>query len=174
VCPPDEVLLEHDLRGGLEITPRRRASILTQRDPNIHRGKLNVTPYREVAESIGLGKSGASTVSNIEKAVVRRAKERLGTTERPPLHELLRPENLDASTHRVGRPPVLTVEDLDRLVATVKKNWDTRHMTLDKLRREADSEHASEASCLLGVHSRGITAHQEAYKFFLTDENKKT
>jgi transposase len=88
------------------------------------------------------------------------------------LRELLSADVLNPNK-RSGRPEVLTEEEKDRLVATVKRDFKTRRMRLVDLRREAGLSHVSDQTVLNALHERKLKAYREEFKFILTENNKK-
>lgn len=87
--------------------------------------------------------------------------------------ELISKDFLDPDA-RSGRPKALTEEEKDRLIATVKRDFDTRRMKLVDLRREAELSHVSDSTVYKALREREIKAYREEFKFILSPENKTT
>ncbi|KAA8913099.1 hypothetical protein FN846DRAFT_886784 [Sphaerosporella brunnea] len=97
--------------------------------------------------------------------------KRLVAEEEVPLGELLAASKPGVPT---GRPPKLTEVDKDELVAIVKRDWATRHMSLVEIKQTAGPrfENVSETIILAALHERGIKAYREDFKFILKAEDK--
>jgi hypothetical protein len=78
----------------------------------------------------------------------------------------------DPGAH-AGRPQVLSKEDIDHLVATTKRDWGSRHMTLIELQLEAGLGRVSKSTVYKALKSRGIKAYVDEKKFILNEDNKK-
>lgn len=74
---------------------------------------------------------------------------------------------------RTGRKKKLSTAELDNLVATAKRDWGTRHMTLRDLQLEAGLGHVSRSLVHTTLLSKGIHSYIEEKKFILSEENKK-
>lgn len=89
------------------------------------------------------------------------------------LLELISKDCLDPDA-RSGRPKALSEEEKDQLVATVKRDFNTRRMKLVDLRREAELSHVCDTTVYNALYEHGIKAYQEEFKFILSPENKAT
>lgn len=89
------------------------------------------------------------------------------------LLELISKDCLDPDA-RSGRPKALSEEEKDRLIATVKRDFDTRRMKLVDLRQEAGLSHVSDSTVYKALREQEIKAYWEEFKFILLPENKTT
>jgi hypothetical protein len=71
-----------------------------------------------------------------------------------------------------GQRPKLSQADKDRLISVVKRNWETRHMSLVELQLEAGLSHVSPSTVLKALNERGIKSYREEWKFILKPEDK--
>ncbi|KAG0136904.1 hypothetical protein HOY82DRAFT_598768 [Tuber indicum] len=85
----------------------------------------------------------------------------------PPLSICLEPDILDPQP-RSGHPRLLTCQEEDQIVATVRQGFDTRRMCLDDLCITAGLSKAVSPSTVLRVlHKHGIKQYRENEKFIL-------
>ena len=77
-----------------------------------------------------------------------------------PLLELLSADCLNSDA-RCGRPESLSNAERDHLIATAKRDWGTRHMSLIEIQREAGLRHVHYATIIRALHSQGIKAYVE-------------
>ena len=92
--------------------------------------------------------------------------------EEIPLLDLISMDCLNPDA-RSGRSQALSEAEKDHLIATAKRDWGTRHMTLTEIQKEAGLGHVDYATVLRALHSRGIKAYVEECKFILNEDNKK-
>ncbi len=71
-----------------------------------------------------------------------------------------------------GRPQALTEEEKDRLVATTKRDFETRRMSLVDLQCEAGLGHVCPQTILTALNERGLKCYREQYKFILKPEGR--
>jgi len=183
---------------GLEVTPCHRAAIVA-----LHHRQLGVNPlsFRKISATLGVPKStcgdiykhalnnatakrlvqteaGGNTGSIAEREVERSGSEVQASggieldKDDIPLLELIRAECLDSDA-RSGRPQALSEAEKDHLVATVKRNWGTRHMSLTEIQLEAVLGHVSRGAIFDTLRTRGIKAYVEECKFILDEDNKR-
>jgi len=183
---------------GLEITPRRRAAIVA-----LHHPQLGVNPlsFRKISATLRVPKStcgdiykhalknatakrlvqteaGGNTGSIAEREVERSGSEVQASggieldEDDIPLLELISAEGLDSDA-RSGWPQALSEAEKDHLVATVKRNWGTRHMSLTEIQLEAGLGHVSRGPIFDTLRTRGIKGYVEECKFILDEDNKK-
>ncbi|RPA94324.1 hypothetical protein L873DRAFT_1937458 [Choiromyces venosus 120613-1] len=178
------------VKRGKEITPRRRAAIVTLRCLDVP------MTFKKIHEITGVSSSTASDIwrhalENARNARLTATAPRVTSTASPTcassttslpapaslpsptslpesesdkeftLMELISASILD-SAPRSGRPTCMTEEDKNELVKFIKKDFTTRRMTLCDIRREAGLS-----------HEQGIGAYQEVFKFILNKENQK-
>ena len=62
--------------------------------------------------------------------------------------------------------------EIDHLIATVKRDFSTRQMTLTDIRREAGFSHVSNSTIWKALRSQGNKPYREELKFILKPENK--
>ena len=155
---------------GKQITPRRRAVIIAFRtqDPPM--------PFKQIGEITGVA---GSTANDIWRHAIKNARQARVTSDELEhnnqplsLQELIASSALDPNP-RPGRPRLLSEEDKDRLVEFVKKDFDSRRLTLHNLRREAGFSHISDSTVYRGLSEQGIYAYHEEFKIILKEENKK-
>lgn len=89
--------------------------------------------------------------------------------EQFPLKLLLLPENLKSS-HQSGRLPALSKEEKDHLIATIKKDWASCHMSLSEIQSAAGFSHLSTQTVLNAIHDWGLKAYYESCRFILEDK----
>jgi hypothetical protein len=89
-----------------------------------------------------------------------------------PLLELISVVCLDSDA-RSGRPQALSEAEKDHLVATVKRNWGTRHMSFTEIQLKAGLGQVSRGTIFDTLRTRGIKAYVEKCKFILDEDNKK-
>ena len=89
-----------------------------------------------------------------------------------PLLELISADCLDSDA-RCGRPQSLSGAERDHLIATAKRDWGTRHMSLIEIQREAGLGHVHYATIIRALYSQGIKAYVEECMFILNEDNKK-
>lgn len=130
---------------GEQISPRRRASIVTMR--------LNGQKFPDIGKALKLK-------PNTCLKIFQHAKRNIPAEKKPSLSDLLRSENLDPSA-RSGRPKVLTTTDKDHIIATVKCDSETRRMSLNQIRNEANVTHVSSQTIFNTLHERGLAAYRE-------------
>jgi len=70
-----------------------------------------------------------------------------------------------------GRPRALT-EEKDRLVATAKRDFETRKMSLVDLQCEAGLGHVCPQTILTARNERGLKCNRKQYKFILKPERR--
>ena len=71
-----------------------------------------------------------------------------------------------------GRPQALTEDEKDHLVATVKRDFETRRMTLVELQCEAGLGHDFLQTILRDLNERGLKCYREEFEFILNADNK--
>ena len=91
--------------------------------------------------------------------------------EEIPLLDLISMDCLNPDA-RSGQSQALSEAEKDHLIATAKRDWGTRHMTLTEIQNEAGLGHVDYATLLRALHSRGIKAYAEECKFILNEDNK--
>jgi len=116
-------------------------------------------PFHKIKEITGVA---ASTANNIWRHAVKNARQARVTSDESnnyplSLEELITSSALDANP-RSGRPRPLDIEDKDKLIGFVKKNFETRRMTLKDLRRVAGYTHVSDTTIYRALLERGIRA----------------
>jgi len=89
-----------------------------------------------------------------------------------PLLELISAECLDSDACS-GRPQALAEAEKNHLVAMVKRNWGTRHISLTEVQLEAGQGHVGRGTMVDTLRTRGIKAYVEECNFFLDENNKK-
>jgi len=158
------------LIAGKEISPRRRAVIIA------FRSLPTPISFEKIKEATGVA---TSTANDIWLHATKNAHEaRIITGIPDPLNtplslkELITSSNLDSNT-RSGRPALLSKEDKDRLVAFIKRDFNTRRMHMVDIQREAGFPHISISTLLRALKERKIGAYREEFKPILTLENKK-
>jgi len=77
-----------------------------------------------------------------------------------------------APDKQTGRPEALTEDEKDHLVATVKRDFETRRMTPVELQCEAGLGHVCLQTILSALNERGLKCYREQYKFILNTDNK--
>ncbi|PUU80427.1 hypothetical protein B9Z19DRAFT_1123611 [Tuber borchii] len=155
------------VKRGKEVTPRRRAWIITLRSlPNpISKDKIKAL--------IGIS---SSTVNDIWRHAVENARKirheaGLDIEEPISLVELVEEKCLDPNL-RSGRPEGLTAEDKDCLVETVKKIFSSGQMKLVDIRREAGLSHEGDGTGFRTLASQGIHVYHEEFKPILGPDSK--
>ena len=133
---------------GKEVTPRRRVVIITLLS------LLNLMRYQKIKELTGIP---TSTLNNIWRHAVENARKvqhegGLAMKEQIGLLELVEAKCLDPHPWP-GRPEVLTEEDKDRLMETVKRNFPSRRMKLVDIRREAGLSHMENGTAFRALAS---------------------
>lgn len=181
---------------GTEVTPRRRAVIVALRHGIAELG-VKPVPLRKIAATIGVpkstcddiykhalknatakrdaakdsGDSNAGDTSNPSPTVLGQGSEELEVLS---LSELLSADCLDPDpAAHAGRSAALSKEEIDHLIATTKKDWGTRHMTLTELQRESGLHHVCRSTIFNALQARNIGAYVEEKKFILNEDNKK-
>jgi len=184
---------------GLEITLLRRAAIVALHHSQLG---VNPLSFRKISATLGVPKStcgdiykhalknatakrlvqteaGGNPGSIAEREVERRGSkvqasggiEKLDEDDIP-LLEWISAECLDSDA-RSGRPQALSEAEKDHLVATVKRNWGIRHMSLTEVQLEAGLGHVSRGTIFDTLRTRGIKAYVEECRFILDEDNKK-
>ena len=167
---------------GKEISPRRRAVIIAFRSLPIP------ITFEKIREATGVA---VSTANDIWQHAVKNARKARVLTNIPDplntllslntplslitplsLNELISSTNLDSNA-RSGRPALMSKEDKDRLVAFIKRDFDTRRMQMVDIQWEAGFSHVSVTTLLRALKERKIGAYHEEFKPILTAENKK-
>lgn len=161
------IVIDH-VTLGKQITPRRRAVIIAFRtqDPPM--------PFKQIGEITGVA---GSTANDIWRHAIKNAHQARVTSDEHDNHPLSLQELIASSVldpnPRPGRPRLLSAEDKDKLVEFVKKDFESRRMTLHDLRREAGFLHISDSTIYRALSDRGIYAYHEEFKIILKEENKK-
>jgi len=153
---------------GKEVTPRRRAVIITLRS------LPNPISYAKIKVLTGIPSSTANDIWRHAVENAQKARHEAGQTVEEPigLLELVEAKCLDPNP-RSGRPEVLSEEDKDRLVETVKKNFASRRMKLVDIRREAELSHVGDGTVFRALAARGIHAYHEEFKPILGPEHRQ-
>ena len=152
---------------GKEVTPRRRAVIIALRS------LPNPVSYVKIKELTSIPTSTANDIWRHAVENARKARHDAGQHVQEPigLLELVEAKCLYPNP-RPGRPEVLTEEDKDRLVETVKRNFASCRMKLLDIRRQAGLSHVGDGTVFRALTSRGIHAYHEEFKPILGPEHK--
>ncbi|RPB05353.1 hypothetical protein L873DRAFT_1785580 [Choiromyces venosus 120613-1] len=160
----------HELHTGKEISPRRRAVIIA------FRSLPTPISFKKIREATGVAISTAHDIWQHASANAQEARDvtyPLDLLNTPLLlSELIQSSNLDSDA-RSGRPALLSKEDKDRLIAFIKRDFDTRRMQMIDIQREAGFSHVSVTTLLRALKERKVGAYHEEFKPILTAENKK-
>jgi len=73
---------------------------------------------------------------------------------------------------QTGRPEALTEDEKDHLVATVKRDFETRRKSLVELQCEAGLGHVCLRTILRALNERGLKCCQEEFKFIRNTDKK--
>ncbi|RPA94399.1 hypothetical protein L873DRAFT_1747136, partial [Choiromyces venosus 120613-1] len=155
---------------GKEISPRCRAVIIA------FQSLPTPISFKKIREATGVAISTAHDIWQHASANAQEARDvtyPLDLLNTPLLlSELIQSSNLDSDA-RSGRPALLSKEDKDRLIAFIKRDFDTRRMQMINIQREAGFSHVSVTTLLRALKERKVGAYHEEFKPILTAENKK-
>ena len=131
-------------------------------------------PFCKIKEITGFA---TSTANDIWRYAIKNARQARVTGDDPDdvrlsLPELIASSNLDANP-RSGRPSLLNNKAKDKLIEFVKKNFETRRMTIQDIGREDGFAHVSDTTIYRALLDRGIRAYHEEFKIILKEEKKK-
>ena len=84
--------------------------------------------------------------------------------------DLLKANCLDAD-QRTGRRKCLSTVEKSRLRSVVRRDWESRRMTLVDLQLEANLGHVSRSTVYKALRSLGYRSYVEEFKFILDEEN---